>query len=532
MRLRALAFAALFLACPQGPRRRDASYDVADVPWTHPDVAANVTMSNRLEVYVSDALTGQGIPCKLTLRGVGGTQDPRFATDSQQGVWLDPNSFALGSLRWVMMARGRARIDVDSSRVDAIRPGTYRLTVTRGVEYAPLDLGEVTLGPSRGAIVRGDLRRVIETEGELAGEFHVHSAPSFDSDVPLDHRVLSLAAEGVEVFASTDHDTSADFTEAIVTMGMDRHVHWIRGDEITAEGFGHFNVFPLPDEVEPERDLPHLEPSVAQIVNRAREVAPEAIIQLNHPMWNQHPIGYWSLAGFDPSTGRARMDLYSQFDTVEVFNSHTLDEDPRVSATVDSVIDAWMTTIDLGRAATATGNTDTHRLAKTPPGWPRTYVRVATDDPGAVTDAMVTSALRAGDAMVTSGPFLRASVAGVRPGQLVRGAGPRVSVTIELQAPELAPVERVEVYANHVMVAARDVTEPAREGVRRQRWEVPIELVRDGWIVVRTRASTGVSADLAGDHARPLECLAFTNPIYLDVDRDQRWTAPGANAGP
>jgi hypothetical protein len=203
-----------------------------------------------------------------------------------------------------------------------------------------------------------------------------------------------------------------------------------------------------------------------------------------------------------------------------------------VSATVDSVIDAWMTTIDLGRAATATGNTDTHRLAKTPPGWPRTYVRVATDDPGAVTDAMVTSALRAGDAMVTSGPFLRASVAGVRPGQLVRGGGPRVSVTIELQAPEFVPVERVEVYANHVMVAARDVTEPARDGVRRQRWEVPIELVRDGWIVVRTRASTGVSADHAGDHARPLECLAFTNPIYIDVDRDQRWTAPGANTGP
>ncbi len=495
-------------------------------------MVASATARGQLEVYVSDELTGRGLPCKLTVRGTNGTPDPIWGPNSQRGVWIDPASVALANGRWVLMARGRATLAIGQGSGDWLAAGSYRLTVTRGTEYAALDLGEVVVGPTRGAVVTGTLRRVIETDGEIAGEFHVHSAPSFDSDVPLDHRVLSLAVEGVEVFASTDHDTSADFSEAIATLGLERHIHWVRGDEITANGFGHFNVFPLPASVEPERDLPHFEPSVSQIVARAREVAPSAIIQLNHPMWNTHAIGHWSIAGFDPSTGASRMELCNQFDTVEVFNAHSLDEAPSVMASVDTVIDAWMTTIDLGTSATATGNTDTHRLAKTPPGWPRTYLRVATDDPAEVTDAMITSALRAGDAMATSGAFLRATIGATRPGQLARDAGATVTLSIEAQAPAFVPLDRVEVYANHVMVAARDVTEPERAGARRQRWEIPLQLSRDAWVIVRTRAEQPVPHDPGGDHARPLPSLAFTNPIFVDVDRDGRWTPPGPHTGP
>ncbi|MFO0560092.1 MAG: CehA/McbA family metallohydrolase [Polyangiales bacterium] len=527
MRKRALAFALLFQGCPSttssGPSR--------DASWSHPDVIVGATDRPALEVYITDELRGQGLPCKLTVRGTNGTPDPAWGPSSQSGVWIDPASIALGNGRWVLMARGRATLPIGPSR-DLLAPGSYRLTVTRGTEYAAIELGEVTVSATRGAVVTGTLRRSVETEGEIAGEFHVHSAPSFDSDVPLDQRVLSLAAEGVEVFASTDHDTSADFSEAIAALDLQRHIHWVRGDEITANGFGHFNVFPLPESVVPERDLPHLEPSVAQIVARAREVAPEAILQLNHPMWNTHAIGYWSIAGFDPSTGMARMELVHQFDTVEVFNSHSLDEAPSVMASIDAVIDAWMTTIDQGLSATATGNTDTHRLSKTPPGWPRTYLRVANDDPAAVTDAMITAALRAGDAMVTSGPFVRATINGQRQGQLARDAGGRVTVSVEVQAPEFVPVDRVEVYANHVMVAARELTEPAHNGARKQRWEIPLSLTRDAWVLVRTRADQPVPHDPGGDHALPLPSIAFTNPIFVDVDRDQRWTPPGPHTGP
>lgn len=527
-----VAWMLVAVACNGGSSTTDASAyaDVRDVPFVHPDVdGVDAASDPHLQVFVTDALTGEGLPCKLTIRGVNGTRTPEWSAPSpggpgdQVGEWLDEDDWALGIGRWVLMARGRARI--------ALPPGEYEVLATRGGEYSVLDFGRVTIRPMQGAILRGELRRVIDTAGEIAGEFHVHSAPSFDSDVPLDQRVLSLAVEGVEVFASTDHDALGDFRPAIAQLGLGNFIHWMPGDEITADGFGHFGAYPLPEGVNPATDLTHDEPSVAQIVARARGVAPNAVIQLNHPLWNDHPIGYWSVAGFDPSSGMSSTQIFSEFDAVEVFNSHTLDETAAGFVSPDGVIDAWMAMLQLGRGATAMGNTDTHRLAHTPPGWPRTYLRVPNDDPSGVTDAMVTTAILAGDALVTSGPFLRADIGGMRPGALARATSGHVTVHVDLQVVDWTPVDRIEVVVNRQVVTARDVLAPSQNGMRRESWDIDVTLTRDAWVVVRTRAADPLS-DLAGTHARPLESLALVNPIYVDFDGDGQWTAPGIDGGP
>jgi len=522
--LAAVLFASLSPGCPgRAPAR-----DVANVPWSHPDVSTDAPNDPRIRVFVTDPVLGLGLPCKLTVRGINGTPSPAWhaagstALD-QLGEWLDRDDWALGIGRWVLMARGRAAF--------SLPPGQYQLVVTRGVEYAPLDFGAITVLADRGHVLAGDLRRVLDTAGEIAGEFHVHSAPSFDSDVPLDERVLSLAVEGIEVFASTDHDALGDFQPAIEALGLQNHIHWMPGDEITTDGFGHFGAFPLPPGLDPAVSLPHLEPSVGEVIAHARAVAPSAVIQLNHPLWRDHPIGYWSLAGFDPASGMSVTMLYSQFDAVEVWNSHTLDESNAGYVDPDGVIDSWMAMLQLGRGATAMGNTDTHRLAQTPPGWPRTYLRVPDDDPARVTDAMVTTAILGGDAMLTSGPFLRATVGGARPGALVRANAGSVTVHVELQAVEHTPVDRVELVANRTVVAVREATAALVNGARAMQWDVPVVLTRDAWIVVRTRAAETVG-DVAGVHARPLPSLALVNPVYVDVDGDGRWTAPGINGGP
>jgi hypothetical protein len=508
MRLTSLSLcaAAVLAGCPGRDLPTTDATSTVDVPWVHPDITEDRTGDGLLHVVVVDPIRGEGLPCKLTVRGLDGTPTPawgRTPGDDQEGEWLDRDNWALGIGRWVLMGRGRADV--------ALAPGRYRLTVTRGGEYAALELGEVRVGPRHGATVGGALRRVVDTEGEIAGEFHVHSAPSFDSDVPLDQRVLSLAVEGVEVFASTDHDALGDFAPAIAALGLAGRIHWIHGDEITADGFGHFGAYPLPDDVDPARDLTHDEPSVARIVARARAVAPSAVIQLNHPLWNP-AIGHWAAAGFDPMTGMARGEIFGAFDAVEVWNSHTLDQGAPEYVPVDRVIDAWMAMLQLGRGATAMGNTDTHRLSHTPPGWPRTYLRVPDDDPAHVTDAMVADAIRAGDASLTSGPFLRATIGDVRPGGLARAAsGGEVTVRVVLQAPAWTPVDRVEVVVNR-RIFVRDVTVTAVDGVLRQAWDVPLALTRDAWVVVRTRAVDPVP-DMAGVHAQSLPSLALVNPI-------------------
>jgi hypothetical protein len=336
-----------------------------------------------------------------------------------------------------------------------------------------------------------------------------------------------MAVEGVEVFASTDHDAAGDFAPALRATGLQRFLHWVPGDEITAEGLGHFNVYPLPAGVDPATRLRPDFGSVADLVARARSVAPDAVLQLNHPLWRQHAIGYWALAGLDPMTGRSRMELVRAFDAVEVWNGHTLDEWADVSIGVEGVLDAWMSTLQHGRGATATGSSDTHRLSASPPGWPRTYVRVPDDDPSRVTDVMLTTALRAGDASLTSGPFLRALVGGERPGRLVRAEGGRVTVEVDVQGVSWTPADRVEVLANRAVVASRELPRPRPgEALERQRFSLPVTLRRDAWVIVRTRARDPVGPN-SRVHQRPMASLALVNPVYVDVDGDGRWTPPG-----
>lgn len=525
-----LALPWVLLGCGGDPAPvTDAGEDVAFDDGAFDDVVIDAQARDdrpgdpRLRVYVTDEIRAEPIPCKLTVTALPGTRRPFWGDPmTQVGMWIDRENRALAQGHWILMARGRADV--------MLPPGRYRLTVSRGMEYeSATELVEI--GQGVGAVMRAELRRVVNTEGYIGGEFHVHSMPSFDSDVPLDQRALSLAAEGVEVFASTDHDALGDFAPAIREMGLSRHIHWIKGDEITADGFGHFGVYPLPDGVDPATQLTHDEPTVMGILARARAVAPGAILQLNHPMWREHPIGYWNTAGFDPVTGMSQMELASVFDTVEVWNSHTLDEDARFNTPVDGVIDAWMATLQIGRGATAVGNSDTHRLSQTPPGWPRTFIRVPADDPMRVTDVMVNTGLRAGDATLTSGPMLRASINGVRAGGTVRAVDGQVTVHIDVEAPSFAPVDRVAVVVNRREVASRDLTEPADRGTRAQSWDIPLTVTRDAWVVVRTHAREPVR-EVAGDPGRPMASLALVNPIYVDFDGDGVWTAPGINGGP
>src|SRR5262245_51788551 len=85
---------------PSDASRFDAS--LAEVPFVHPDAPADLSGDPRLYVFVTDASRGDGLPCKLTVRGVDGTAMPNWGGGGDQmGEWLDPPSGALGIGRWV-----------------------------------------------------------------------------------------------------------------------------------------------------------------------------------------------------------------------------------------------------------------------------------------------------------------------------------------------------------------------------------------------------------------------------------------------
>ena len=122
---------------------------------------------------------------------------------------------------------------------------------------------------------------------------------------------------------------------------------------------------------------------------RARSESPLVII--NHPRGGTNYFGY---VGYDPATGphRSTADWDTKFTLVEVFN------DSGWQSNRDRNVEDWLGLLRAGRKVFAVGSSDSHGLTTSPVGYPRTCMRLGTDDPRQLTPPMVRDALAAGHA--------------------------------------------------------------------------------------------------------------------------------------
>ncbi|MFZ9888969.1 MAG: carboxypeptidase regulatory-like domain-containing protein, partial [Myxococcota bacterium] len=125
------------------------------------------------------------------------------------------------------------------------RPGTYTVVVTRGPEYERVEIPDVEISPGSTRTLSASIRRVVDTEGYIAADFHLHSIYSLDSFANLEDRVTSYAGEGLELVVATDHNYVVDYGPTIGKLGLERFVHSLVGLELTTIDRGHFNGFPL-----------------------------------------------------------------------------------------------------------------------------------------------------------------------------------------------------------------------------------------------------------------------------------------------
>ena len=63
--------------------------------------------------------------------------------------------------------------------------------------------------------------------------------------MPFEKRLAALAAEGIELFAATDHDRLTDYGPLIAAAGLEDRIQGVVGVEATPFAYGHFNVYPL-----------------------------------------------------------------------------------------------------------------------------------------------------------------------------------------------------------------------------------------------------------------------------------------------
>ncbi|MCA9518452.1 MAG: carboxypeptidase regulatory-like domain-containing protein, partial [Myxococcales bacterium] len=133
-------------------------------------VSPAVPRPGRIAYHLTDG-GGHQIEAKLSLVPV--LADGTLA--ERDGLRLP----ALGQGRLGNGLRYRASTLTGDGVVE-VEPGTYRVVATHGPEYGDVDV-RVTVAAGEEVRVSGVLRHEVDTEGFVAGDFHLHARASFDS---------------------------------------------------------------------------------------------------------------------------------------------------------------------------------------------------------------------------------------------------------------------------------------------------------------------------------------------------------------
>ncbi|HVZ87387.1 MAG TPA: CehA/McbA family metallohydrolase [Polyangia bacterium] len=456
---------------------------------------------------VRDAKTGQPIPCKLTFVGVDGTRDPAF---TRVDIARQEGDGAIAAFNRVMSLTG-----VGVARVPL---GTYDVTVSRGPEWEISTVKKLKL-TARGATVTARLAHVVEAQGWLSADFHVHAARSSDSRVPMHDRIFEFVADDVRMIVATDHNVISDYEPLIKELDAGRYITSAVGDELTTNGWGHFGAFPLP------RDIERAGEGAVLVHGRrpddffkdVRRDAPGAIIDVHHPRIDAE-IGYFDLGQFDARNDKAGRAGFSwDFDALEVMNGY---QDP-VRRSVDRTVDDWFALLNHGHLVTATGNSDTHHLTFNIGGYPRNYVKLREDRPAQADAKEVANAVRFHHTFLTTGPFVSLLVNGGAIGDLVPARGGKAHAEVTVQAAPWVSVSRVTLYLNGQ--EAKRWAVPAGTAPLRFKESLDLTTPRDGYVVVRVDGEQPMTPVVGDGKTFTAYPFALTNPVFLDVDGDGKY---------
>ncbi|MFQ5513481.1 MAG: CehA/McbA family metallohydrolase [Myxococcota bacterium] len=549
----------------------------ADTPVSVPPLSGLGT----LELIVQERRRGPDpmVPARITFKGLDGTPDPLFKKDfeafEQTPTGLNdiqPEVFAGGPAQrnFVYLADGTIKIQV--------RPGKYELFATRGPEYT-VARSRVTVREGRTRRRRLRVRRIVETPGYLSGDFHIHSARSFDSSAAVRDRVVSFAAEGVEVMISTDHDYQTDYAPVITSLGLESWISSIVGNEITTsvpnppafpDSLGHINAWPqthVPDArrngaIEDEYVAPNL------IFSRARGQGAE-VVQYNHVRAGVSgitSIGFFNNFGYDPNlpittppndllldddvTGTSSVSNPDgfrniDFDVMEIINGTNVGRFLEVRRDWFSLLNQMNAPTPAGPVPFIGGTavSDSHRLTSDSPGYARSYVAGVGDDPSTVDVSAFNANIRAGRLIGTTGPFVEfairdASGSRAELGETLVPSSSSLVLEIRVQATNWIPVEEVRVIRNGFVEptlvfdaasipSVRDApSKPwtqSRSRVVRFDAELPVNVSEDSYFVVEAGIKLdppSPTPDFVNTVVPSAEPLAFTNPIFVDLAGD------------
>jgi hypothetical protein len=227
--------------------------------------------------------------------------------------------------------------------------------------------------------------------------------------------------------------------------------------------------------------------------------------------------------------GRTSRTRGIDFDAIELMNGDAREQYLQVR-------ELWHSFLRQGLRRTATANSDTHGPGEIA-AYPRNYVYLGGES-GSWGERDFDAAILAGRLFGTNGPLIAAFTAnGARVGDDVAAPGGRVVVELAIAAAPWVPVDEVRLLANGELLRSwSQLPRGDAPPVMRLRERVELDLARDSFLTLEAGAPLDAepavwSASHPGEYAevvaRGFLPAAFTNPIWIDVDGDGRFAAPG-----
>ena len=197
-------------------------------------LAPSLPTPARIRIQATDN-GGTAIPAKATIVQLGADGKPLYRDGGRRPY------FGQGRLGLGVQSLGFA---MDGKFDVPVQAGSYQIVVSHGIEYS-IHNESVALADGQEHIVQAALQHEVDSTGWATGDFHLHAQPSFDSGMPLDTRVKSITAEGVDYVASTDHDVLSDYLPFVRQLGIEQWLKTVVGSEVTTLEIGHYIGFPL-----------------------------------------------------------------------------------------------------------------------------------------------------------------------------------------------------------------------------------------------------------------------------------------------
>lgn len=457
------------------------------------------------------------VPCKATLEGLNGTRTPDFGPAHAAGP-----------------AKNQITSVAEAMAVD-LAPGRYRITLSRGPEYALVQFEQDVAPNAVTEPCSADhclLTRVVDTRGYVATDFHQHTMLGVDAPTATRDRVISNAAEGVEIAVASEHNVVVDLQPIVRDLRVADWLVSISGDELTTDAsrhpWGHANAWPLAYDASKPRGGALLvrDRTAHDLFEALRAQTPRPVLQINHPRTGM--TGYFDQYGFDRAKGVGTDAGYDAgFDALEVWNGRNVQSR-------EVVIQDWFALLRTSHAITATADTDTHGIVAQEPGYPRTYVRVTDDEHLGAWDASRTLDLMKGvrerrDVVLTNGPFLKVTANGVGIGGIAKPKAGFVDVNVEVTCAPWIKLDRARVRhaRGPTNQSASEITEKPLvmttvNGATVAKVTLRVFVDRDDAIVVDVSGHEPMTPVMARDSAddAALAPYALTGAIWIDADGD------------